>query len=128
MLTTLPMQVVAARRDGRKKAANKGDVITNLLVSSPFLAQKKQGPQAKKQGPQVLLANVNPFWAILRGKDPKSLNNMELHNIVVSDPGFEVQGSKFLKSTVGFSLEVPILRNVCHIEAGEILCLPFAIP
>ena len=127
MLTTLPMQVVAARRDGRKKAANKGDVITNLLVSSPFLAQKKQGPQAK-QGPQVLLANVNPFWAILRGKDPKSLNNMELHNIVVSDPGFEVQGSKFLKSTVGFSLEVPILRNVCHIEAGEILCLPFAIP
>ena len=123
MLSTLEVKVRGFRRKEAKMSAEEKkekDVITNLLVRSPFLDKK-----LKTKDRDEILANLNPFWAMLRCKDPKSLNNMVLETVICKDLGFEVVESKIGKPGTSFIVEVPILRNTCNIEKGEILTLPF---
>ena len=120
MLSTLPLNVVASRRDKRIKVdEKKADVVTKMEVRSPLT-------KLTAKTHDKLLENLNPFWAIVRCACPKSLNNMELETIACTDLGFEVPGSKFEKSGLKFVLDVPILRNICVIAQGEILSLPFS--
>ena len=119
MLSTLPLTVVASRRDKRIKFdEKKADVVTKMEVRSPLT-------KLTAKTHDKLLENLNPFWAIVRCVNPKSSNNMELVSTVFNDTGPDVGGSKFPKLAVSFSVEVPVLRNVCSIEKDEILCLPF---
>ena len=113
------MQVVAARKDKRVKGddGNKS-VMTNLEVRSPLV-------QAKGKNLEKILENLNPFWAVLRCPEPHSCPTMELETQKFMDLGCQASCSKYPKSVVQFSVEIPIMRNKCHIGKGEILTLPF---
>ena len=94
---------------------------TAFEIHSPLLA----GKILKNR--ETCMENVAPFWALLRCAGPRAKHNMELENIVFSDSGYEAKACKYpkLQQTVEFSVGLPIVRNVCNIEKGDILCLPF---
>ena len=121
MLSMLPLRVIAGHADRRRKVDIKEPRISTWEIRSPLLAGKT--PKNRDQ----CLENLAPFWAVLRCAGPRASHNMELDHVVFSDSGFEVKGSKYpkLPSSLQFSVEVPILRNICNIEKGEVLCLPF---
>ena len=52
---------------------------------------------------------------------------MEIETVVFRDPGFETKAKDYpkIRKAVEMTVEVPIARNVSHIEEGELLVLPF---
>ena len=90
-------------------------------VYSPLLAGKNMNKRAD------CIKNLAPFWALLRCAGPRASHNMELDSVVFRDPGFEAKASPYphIPKGVGFTVHMPIARNVSHIAKGDVLSLPF---
>ena len=64
---------------------------------------------------------------LLQCAGPRASHNMELESVVFRDLGFDAKVIPYprIPKGVGFTVNMPIARNVCHIAKGELLSLPF---
>ena len=124
MVSKVKLAVLTGKADRRCKASGVDEMNTMFEIRSPLLA----GKQPKNR--DSCMANLPPFWALLRCAAPDSLHNMELDNVVFKHSGFEVIGTKYPKAAkgLGFSEDIQIARNIQEIAPGDILCLPFSAP
>ena len=95
--------------------------VTPFVIGSPLLAGKANKAR------ETCMANLAPFWALLGCAGPRADDNMELDTVVLRDTGFDNKMNDYpkLKKGVGFTVHIPIARNVSHIKKGEVLLLPF---
>ena len=119
MLSHVKLNVLAVRRDGPRK--DRSVKTTPFVIHSPLLAGKSQRLR------DACVENLTPFWAVLRCAGPRSCHNMELDSTIFGDPGMDIKGGSFPKTShaAAFNVELPILRNVSPIKKGDVLCLPF---
>ena len=91
---------------------------------SPLLAGKSGNLREKS------LANVAPFWALLRASSP-SANNMELQWVTLRDNGFGEGSCTNLplkcRPPWQTTVSLPIAVNTAAVQKGELLTLPNAI-
>ena len=122
MLRTLSMTVVAEHKDRRLKTSEKQKpVISNLLIRSPLVEAKAKDVHDKDK----TLANVNPFWAILKCDTTNTMHNMEIVEHKFIDQGCKVPLSDVQALKIEYSASIPMLVNMVNIAKGEILTLPF---
>jgi hypothetical protein len=121
MLSKVELTVIAGNIDRRRKASVAEVTRTSFDIHSPLLAFKN--PKSRS----TCMDNLSPFWALLRCASQKSCFNMDLEILSFSDAGCDLKGIKYPKVAkgVGFAVEIPIARNSCNVEKGDILCLPF---
>jgi hypothetical protein len=121
MLSHVILKVRAGSTDRRRRGEQAEPRTTEFAMHSPLLAGRSQRVRGG------CLANVPPFWAMLRCAGPRASHNMDFATVVLRDPGWELKAGHFPKVPKGieFSVEIPIIQNVCPISKGEVLCLPF---
>ena len=136
MLSHVEVKVFAASGDRRRAAEHRQDqentagapqehrrraAETAFVILSPLLAGK--APKDR----DGCMENLAPFWALLRCAGPRASHNMELDSVVFRDPGFEAKATPYphIPKGVGFTVHMPIARNVSHIAKGDVLSLPF---
>ena len=85
----------------------------NFDIQSPFLRSTK----AKK------MVTLNPFGSVLRCPNAKRTHNMAMDTVFVPVSHIKITAVK--DSPVETHVELPILRNVQDIKAGDVLTIPW---
>ena len=127
MLSKVTIELVIGKKDRRKErflsdgAEKKALPKRSFEVRSPLLAFKD------KKNRSTCLENLPPFWALLRVGGPKAAHNMELEDVVFPIDEIKAAGYNFPKPELIFatSATIHIAHNICAIEKGEVLTLPF---
>ena len=123
LLSHVKLDVLSVQWDRRRKTDAQSVKTTPFVIHSPLLAAENDKTQKQRS---VGVENIALFWAVFCCVGPRSYHNMELTSVVFRDPGFEVKGGCFPKSSqaVAFNVEVPVLQNVSPISKGDVLVLP----
>ena len=106
----------ASSQDGARPSTAQYTLLTPVLA----------GKASSKR--ETCLANLAPFWALLRMPSHNHMHNMAIHTVVLKDQSFDdLAGSKGLKppKTMMTTVEIPYAVNITPISKGQLLTLAF---
>ena len=122
MLSRVVLRVSGGSKDKRLKHAS-ATKERKVVVRSPLLDSASRNPHGTDRNP---LSKLNSFWSVLRCLGPHSVPNMEIVTETIIVPQLILSGSRATskgKCALEFSVDIPVLRNVVAVDAGDILCL-----
>ena len=112
MVTAVPAWVKISSKEG------KDDRNSEFRVISPL---------CDKRNHKSVLANLNPFWAMLRCFQPTDQSNMVFDDLLNNDSGIDLKPAKLapLPKNTKVCAVVTIARNSKDIAEGDVLVLPW---